>query len=188
MERRLIMQPLVTTALAALLASAIGCGDKPPAGRGAADPADPRAPEAPEPPGPATVEPDDAEALAAAERRAFEAARPAFETHCSRCHTRGGAKSQPEALEHVAMDSYPFTGAHTADLGVQIREVLGAGGGEATMPKDDPGAVRGAELERIVEWTVAYDRAHEAGAGHHGEHQEGVEQGDGGHDHDAHDH
>ena len=185
------MQPLVPAALAALLATAItGCGDKPPAGRGAADPGDPAAPEAPEPPpGPgAAGEPGDAEALAAAERRAFEAARPAFETHCFRSHTRGGAKSQPKALEHVAMDGYPFAGAHTADLGVRIREVLGAGGGEATMPKDDPGAVRGAELERIVEWTVAYDRAHQAGAGHHGEHQEGADQGDGGHDHDAHDH
>jgi hypothetical protein len=118
-----------------------------------------------------------AEQLVAAEMAAYEAAKPVFEQHCGGCHNPSDkpSKARKNALKHFSMGSYPFGGHHAAELGVTIREVLGAGDGEATMPKDDPGAVEGDELERILAWADAYEKAHAAGAGHHGQH--------GGHEH-----
>jgi hypothetical protein len=93
------------------------------------------------------------------ERAAFERATPAFERHCFRCHTTGGKKSKPKTLAHLDMDGYPFTGHHADEAGRVVRKVLGAEGGKATMPSDDPGAVTGDDLALILAWAQAYDRA-----------------------------
>jgi uncharacterized membrane protein len=91
---------------------------------------------------------------------AFEVARPVFERHCFRCHTSTGKKSKPKALEHIAMDRYPFGGHHAGEAGKAIREVLGADGkSKPTMPSDDRGAVAGDELAKILAWADAFDRA-----------------------------
>jgi hypothetical protein len=92
---------------------------------------------------------------------AFDAARPAFEHHCFRCHTSEGKKSKPKALEHLAMDRYPFGGHHAGEAGTVIRKVLGGDGkSKPTMPSDDRGAVGGDDLARILAWADAFDRAH----------------------------
>ena len=106
----------------------------------------------------------------AEELAAFEAAKPAFERHCFRCHTTTGKKSKRKALEHMSMDSYPFGGHHAAEVGKAIRAVLGVEGKEkATMPADDKGAVTGDDLAKILAWAAAFDRAHPGAAteGHH---------------------
>jgi hypothetical protein len=92
---------------------------------------------------------------------AFDAARPAFEHHCFRCHTSAGKKSKPKTLEHIAMDSYPFGGHHASEAGKAIRKVLGADGkSKPTMPSDDRGAVAGDDLVKVLAWADAFDRAH----------------------------
>jgi len=97
----------------------------------------------------------------AEEREAFEAAKPAFERNCFRCHTSAGKKSKRKAMQHLAMDGYPFTGHHANEVGKVVRKALGVGGpGKATMPSDDPGAVTGEDLRLIVAWADAFDRAH----------------------------
>ena len=93
---------------------------------------------------------------------AFERAKPAFERHCFRCHTASGKRSKPKALAHIAMDGYPFGGHHADEAGSVVRKVLGAGGGKATMPSDDPGAVAGEDLTRILAWADAFEHAHPA--------------------------
>ncbi len=93
------------------------------------------------------------------ELAAFERARPAFERHCFRCHTTGGKKSKPKTLAHLSMDGYPFGGHHADQAGAVVRKVLGESGGKATMPSDDPGAVTGEDLARILAWAQAYDAA-----------------------------
>jgi hypothetical protein len=107
------------------------------------------------------------EDLLAAEKSAFERAEPVFRQYCARCHARGGAKARAKTLDHFDMTGYPFGGHHAAEITASIREVLGIGGGEATMPMDRPGAVQGEELQRIAAWADAYDRA--AAGGAHGE-------------------
>jgi mono/diheme cytochrome c family protein len=95
------------------------------------------------------------------ERAAFETAKPAFERNCFRCHTSAGKKSKRKAMQHLAMDGYPFTGHHANEVGKVVRKALGVGGrGKATMPSDDPGSVTGADLRLIVAWADAFDRAH----------------------------
>ena len=94
------------------------------------------------------------------ELAAFEAAKPAFEHHCFRCHTAAGKKPKRKALEHIAMDRYPFAGHHAGEAGKVIRKVLGADGkSKSTMPSDDRGAVAGDELAKILAWADAFDRA-----------------------------
>lgn len=93
---------------------------------------------------------------------AFERAKPAFERHCFRCHTTAGKKTKPKALAHVAMDGYPFGGHHADEAGSIVRKALGAGGGEPTMPSDDPGVVTGDDLARILAWADAFEHAHPA--------------------------
>lgn len=96
------------------------------------------------------------------ELAAFERAKPAFERHCFRCHTSAGKKSKRKALAHITMDGYPFGGHHADEAGAVVRNVLGAGGGKATMPSDDPGVVTGDDLTRILAWADAYDAAKRA--------------------------
>ena len=94
------------------------------------------------------------------ELRAYEAAKPVFERHCFRCHTSAAKKAKRKALAHVAMDRYPFGGHHAGEAGAVVRKVLGGGGAKATMPSDDPGAVTGDDLAKILAWADAFDRAH----------------------------
>ncbi|RMH45306.1 MAG: hypothetical protein D6689_00175, partial [Deltaproteobacteria bacterium] len=120
--------------------------------------------------------------LLAAERAAYERAAPVFAEHCAHCHTpRPGRAKQPKGVAHFSMGGYPFGGHHAGELPATIRKVLGATGDEPTMPKDDPGAVRGDELAAILAWADAFDRAEAAGA--HG-HAAAGEHGHGGHDPD----
>lgn len=92
---------------------------------------------------------------------AFAAAKPAFERHCFRCHTTTGKKSKRKALAHLSMNRYPFAGHHASEAGAVIRNVLGASPGvKATMPSDDPGAVTGDDLAKILTWADEFTRAH----------------------------
>ncbi|MCC6968679.1 MAG: hypothetical protein IT434_00515 [Phycisphaerales bacterium] len=101
------------------------------------------------------------------EQEAYERARPVFERYCASCHTRGAGKRA--ALRHFTMDRYPFGGHHADQISSTIREVLGADGQPATMPKDRPGAVQGDELRIVLDWAEAFDRAH--AAADHSEHR-----------------
>jgi mono/diheme cytochrome c family protein len=98
--------------------------------------------------------------LAAAEKAAYERARPVFEKHCRRCHAPGGEKATAKSLGHFSMDGYPFGGHHAASAGAAVREVLGVSGEAASMPADDPGAVKGDELDAVIAWSKAFDQAH----------------------------
>lgn len=101
------------------------------------------------------------------EQEAYERARPVFERYCASCHTSG--TGERAALRHLTMDRYPFGGHHADQISSTIREVLGADGQPATMPKDRPGAVRGDDLRIILEWAEAFERAH--AAADHSEHR-----------------
>ena len=99
------------------------------------------------------------------ERAAFETAKPAFERNCFRCHTTTGKKFKPKAMQHLAMDTYPFGGQHANEVGKVVRAALGMGGAEkSTMPSDEPGTVAGEDLRLILAWADAFDRAHPAPA------------------------
>jgi mono/diheme cytochrome c family protein len=104
------------------------------------------------------------------EQDAYERARPVFERYCASCHTSGAGKRA--APRHFTMDRYPFGGHHAEQVSSTIREVLGASGQSATMPKDRPGAVQGDDLRAILDWADAFDRAHAAAnpSDHHHEH------------------
>lgn len=112
---------------------------------------------------PETAATEPAEDLVALEKAAYERARPAFEEHCARCHSSAGKRAARGALKHFDMSTYPFGGHHAMEITAQIREVLGVDGGEATMPKDKPGAVQGEPLALITAWADAFDRTHAAG-------------------------
>ena len=92
-----------------------------------------------------------------AEFIAFERAKPVFKKHCARCHTESSGKRT--ALKHFVMDTYPFGGHHASSMPATIRKVLGQSGKRATMPKDKPGVVSGEELELVLEWADATERA-----------------------------
>lgn len=101
------------------------------------------------------------------EQEAYERARPVFARYCASCHTSDAGKRS--ALRHFTMDRYPFGGHHADQIVSTIREVLGANGQPATMPKDRPGALQGDELRIILDWANAFDRAH--ATVEHGEHR-----------------
>lgn len=102
-------------------------------------------------------------------RAAYKAARPVFETHCARCHTSAADyRKKDKALKHFSMDAYPFGGHHAHELGTTIRNVLGASGKKATMPLDEPGAVKGKELALVFAWADAFDAAGGADGHKHG--------------------
>jgi hypothetical protein len=117
-----------------------------------------------------------AAAITEAERVAYDRARPVIERHCARCHTAGGAKATEITVAHIDLSSYPFDGHHTHELGPALRRVLGADGGDPEMPHDDPGAVKGADLEALLALAAAWTAAHPDGAPaaehhDHGEHK-----------------
>jgi mono/diheme cytochrome c family protein len=101
------------------------------------------------------------------ELAAYEKAKPVFETHCARCHTTQGNKSSKGARSHFSMDAYPFGGHHAAEITSEIREVLGASGTKPTMPRDKPGALSNEELQLVLAWADAYDRARSKGGTSH---------------------
>ncbi len=156
-------------------------------GKSAPEPAEPAAaaePAAQEPAGgeaggaaPAEPAPDPEKVKAElldAEKSAYELAQPVLEKHCAKCHSKASKKAKKASLEHFDMTSYPFGGEHADDMATAIREVLAIGDGKkATMPKDHPGAVAGAELSLIADWADAYDKAKAGGAHEGAEHAEG---------------
>src|SRR5262245_13414822 len=91
---------------------------------------------------------------------AWAAAKPVLDKYCAKCHTTGGKGATPETLDHFNMDSYPPGGHHADEIGPAIKEVLGATGKEPTMPDDNPGVVKGEELEVVVAWADAWEHAH----------------------------
>ena len=117
------------------------------------------------------------DAIAAAEQAAYERAKPIFETFCAKCHASSGKKTTKKTLGHFTIDAYPFGGHHATTAGETVREVLGVTGKNATMPKDNPGAVTGTDLEAIVEWSKAFDASHAAGLHDHGDHGSGHDHG-----------
>jgi mono/diheme cytochrome c family protein len=121
-----------------------------------AEPAEPAKPAEPPAPDPAQVK----AGLLAAETAAFEKAKPVFDQHCARCHVKGGKMATPKKLGELDMTAYPFGGKHAAEIGGEIRKVLGIGGGKVTMPADKKGAVKGDELALIAAWADAFDAAH----------------------------
>lgn len=106
-----------------------------------------------------------------AELAAFDNARPVFETHCARCHSRGGRLSTEKKRDHFDMTTYPFAGHHATEIAKEIRKALGIDGSKPTMPFDDKGAVKGDDLALIAAWADAFDAAH-------------AHEGHGDHDHD----
>ena len=164
---------MLVIALASILAAS--CGPKDVIPSSPTHPANPEAPtgqmaHATQPDAgaePAETGGDDKTAIAAAEQAAYEAARPVFEKYCSNCHSSAGKKSSAKKLDHFNMDTYPFGGHHATVIGETIREVLGVTGEEPSMPKDQPGAVKGSDLDLIVAWSKAFDASHKAGLHHH---------------------
>jgi hypothetical protein len=108
----------------------------------------------------------------AEEKAAFEAARPALERHCLRCHSRSGEKATAKALKHIDMGTYPFGGHHPRDAGKAIRISLVGDerkGKKPTMPTDHPGSVTGEDLHKILAWAEAFEKARaNEKAGRHG--------------------
>jgi hypothetical protein len=114
---------------------------------------------------PVDASPRDPAAKPGDHRAAFEVARPAFERHCFRCHRREGAASRKvkiKAIKHLDMSVYPFGGHHPDDAASVIRRALL--GDEMkktppTMPADDIGGVTGKDLEKLLAWADAFERA-----------------------------
>ena len=132
------------------------------------DPVKPVEPTEPPPPDPAKIKAD----LLAVEMAAFEKAKPVFEKHCAKCHSKDGKKQSAAKRDHFDMTTYPFGGHHAMDVHNEIREVLGLTGKKPTMPADANGAVKGDELEAIKAWADAFDASHKGGA-HEGHHDHG---------------
>lgn len=115
-------------------------------------------PPAPPPtdPAPAQAEPD----LRSAELAAYENARPVFDKFCASCHAQGGPGARKGTLAHLDITSYPFGGHHAVAVAASIRKSLGVDGSTATMPRNKPGSVTGADLELIKAWADAFDASH----------------------------
>jgi len=136
--------------------------------------------------------------VAPAEKAALDDAWPALARDCAPCHSSGGAHAKAKALHHFDMSTYPFGGHHAATIGFEVREALGLTGKKATMPANDPGSVRGADLAAIDRWAQAWIAAHpeakddqdgdvdEGGAADHDHDDDGDHDED--HDHDGPDH
>lgn len=147
---------------------------EPPAEPTAATPETP-APTPPAPTTPATVKPapatppvsakpDPRARLLAAERSAWETAKPVLTKHCATCHTRDGQKVSKRKLEHLDLGPYPPTGHHATTIGTTMRDVLGLGSKRPTMPYGKAGSVKGDELAAIKAWIDAWNAAEKAGA------------------------
>ena len=101
--------------------------------------------------------------VAPAEKAALDDAWPVLARDCAPCHSASGTHaSRDKAMQHVDMSIYPFGGEHAATVGFEVREALGLTGKPATMPANDPGSVRGADLAAIDRWARAWIAAHPA--------------------------
>lgn len=150
---------------------ATGSGDAKPTDP--ATPTVPAKPAEPPPPDPAQVKAE----LLAAEKVAFENAKPVFDKFCAKCHSKSGNKWSQKKGDHFDMSTYPFGGHHAMKISSEIRKSLAIGGGKPTMPFDKKGAVKGEELALIAAWADAFDKAH-AGGAHEGKgHEHGHDQG-----------
>jgi hypothetical protein len=159
--------------VAFLLCLLATCGPKDTIPKGPDHPANPEARGGSDAaPGAAAVN-DDKRAIAAAEQTALKRAQPVFDKYCVKCHSSAGKEKTDDALDHLSMDAYPFGGEHAMEIGQVVREALGTTGKAATMPMDRPGAVQGAELDVVLEWTKAFDRSHGAGVHEGHEHHHG---------------
>ena len=130
------------------------------AGSAPVTPAEPVKPAEPPPPDPAQIKAE----LLAAEKVAFETAKPVFDKHCSKCHSKAGSKWSAKKGEHFNMTTYPFGGHHAMEISGEVRASLGLTGKRPTMPYDKKGAVKGDELALIAAWADAFDKAHAGGA------------------------
>jgi cytochrome c5 len=113
-------------------------------------------------PAPADAAP--ANDLLAAERAAWDTAKPVFDQACATCHTSAGKKATKKKLAHFNIDAYPPGGHHTGTIGFTIRGVLGISGKKPTMPYDKPGSVKADDLAKIKAWSDAWEAAEKAGA------------------------
>jgi len=114
------------------------------------------------------VEPSLVADLMRVEMAAYQRARPVFEEQCGGCHVPDPTRKKiKKAVAHFSMASYPFHGHHQGELGQAIRVVIGGAGTPATMPKDDPGSMKGDDLKVLLAWADAFDAAREAGVGYH---------------------
>lgn len=125
-----------------------------------ATPAEPAQPATPAAPDPAQVKAE----LLAAEKVAFENAKPVFEKHCARCHQQGQKLATTKKRGHFDMTTYPFGGHHPDTIAAEIRKSLGMTGEKPRMPADKKGAVKGDELALIAAWADAFDKARAGGA------------------------
>jgi hypothetical protein len=115
-------------------------------------------------------QPAGAAAGASSDVTAYAMARPALVKHCFRCHTTAGTKAKAKILKHLSLDQYPPTGHHAHELGPVFRRVLignPAKGKRPTMPADDRGALTVEEIETILAWADAFDRARADHEHHH---------------------
>jgi uncharacterized membrane protein len=98
--------------------------------------------------------------LDAAERVAFDRAKPVIDRYCSACHTKRGKKKTQKRLDAIDFSKYPPTGRYAKIVGGAVRDVLGQSGVPATMPFDRKGAVVGDELAAVMGWVDAWAHAH----------------------------
>ena len=102
---------------------------------------------------------------------AYAAARPAFERHCGKCHSRADGGGKKAALEHFDMTTYPFGGHHADTIAASIATSLGLDGSKATMPKGKPaGSVPEDDLAAIRAWIDAAGSHEPTGTSDHGGH------------------
>ena len=98
--------------------------------------------------------------LDAAERAAFDRAKPVIDRYCSACHTKRGKKKTQKRLDAIDFSKYPPAGRYAKIVGGAVRDVLGQSGVPATMPFDRKGAVVGDELAVVMGWVDAWAHAH----------------------------
>ncbi len=122
------------------------------------DTADPGTPDPSTAPGPSPSTEPASPPQPLTHEAAFAKAKPVFDKYCESCHSKDGVSTSREALDHFDMTSYPFGGHHAAEVAKSVRKSLGIGG-KATMPQGDPGAIKGAELEAVLAWADAFEKA-----------------------------
>jgi cytochrome c len=88
--------------------------------------------------------------LLAAETAALEKAKPVFDKWCAKCHSKDGKSTSAKNREHFDMTKYPFGGHHAMEISGEIRKTLGLTGKKPTMPADKKGAVKGDELQGLM--------------------------------------
>ena len=96
--------------------------------------------------------------LEQAEADAYAAALPVVQAHCVVCHRYAPGKAA--SFTKLDFTANPPRGSVEGVLGYKLREVLGATGKPATMPKDKPGSLSPKEKALMLAWADAWIRAH----------------------------